>query len=249
MRKLAASACLALLAMSAPLTVMAQTTPWDENVRATVVRVVQRTAAAVDAQPSPRTPNDEPSDVTAVPDLPAAWFNGTTMGDPNAPVIVQVWEDFLCPSCRGWSATIEPQVVEEYVKPGLVRLEIHHFPLSMHSPGAEMGAQASLCANDQELFWPYRQRLFAAQDDGQAGFTTDALVRYADELGLDRTAFEECMNNQTYQDEVAESVNEALSIGLNFVTSIIVNGEWMNDSFDYETEMKNLMDRALSGEE
>jgi protein-disulfide isomerase len=180
-----------------------------------------------------------------VPDIPAEWLVGTTMGDPEAPVTIQAWEDFMCPACRQWTATVEPQLIDQYIKTGQVRLEFHQFPLSIHAPGADMGAMASLCANDQGAFWPYHNRLFPAQDQGQAGFTIDALVRYADELGLDSRALMECMSSLTYRDEVTASGNEALSLGLNATPSVIVNGTKMTNPFDLN-EMKALIDSALA---
>jgi protein-disulfide isomerase len=180
-----------------------------------------------------------------VPDIPAEWLVGTTMGDPEAPVTIQAWEDFMCPACRQWTATVEPQLIDQYIKTGQVRLEFHQFPLSIHAPGADMGAMASLCANDQGAFWPYHNRLFPAQDQGQAGFTIDALVRYADELGLDSRALMECMSSLKYRDEVTASGNEALSLGLNATPSVIVNGAKMTNPFDLN-EMKALIDSALA---
>jgi protein-disulfide isomerase len=183
------------------------------------------------------------------PDLPAEWLVGTTMGSPDAPVTIQAWEDFMCPACRQWTTEIEPQLIEEYIKTGQVRLEFHQFPLSIHAPGAEMGAQASLCANDQGAFWPYHNRLFPAQDQGQAGFTIDALVRYADELGLDSRALMDCMSSQKYRTDVTASVNEAISLSLNATPSILVNGTRMNNPFDYAGEMKTLIESALAESE
>ena len=180
------------------------------------------------------------------PDLPAEWLVGTTMGNPEAPVTIQAWEDFLCPACRQWTTTVEPKLIDEYVKSGQVRIEFHQFPLSIHSPGAEMGAQASLCANEQNGFWPYHNRLFLGQEQGQAGFTIDALVRYADELGLDSRALMDCMSSQKYRDEVMASGSEALALGLNATPSVIVAGEQMVNPFDYEGEMKSLIENALA---
>ena len=184
--------------------------------------------------------------VVAAPDLPAEWLVGTTMGDPEAPVTIQAWEDFMCPACRQWTAEVEPQLLEEYIKTGQVRLEFRQFPLSIHAPGAELAAQASLCANDQSAFWPYHNRLFPAQDQGQAGFTIDALTRYANELGLDSRAFTDCVSSQQYRQQVADSGNEALSLGLDATPSILVGGVRMNDPFDYEGEMKTLIENALA---
>ena len=45
----------------------------------------------------------------------------TAMGDPNAPVLVEVWSDFQCPACRAYATEIEPRIVESYVASGKAR--------------------------------------------------------------------------------------------------------------------------------
>lgn len=179
------------------------------------------------------------------PNVPAEWIIGTTMGNPDAPVTIQAWEDFLCPACRQWTAEIEPQLIEDHIKTGNVRLEFHQFPLSSHAPGSNMAAMASLCAADQGEFWTYHTRLFRAQDQGQAGFTIDALTRYADELGLDSRALLQCMSSQQYRDQVAASANQALTMGLNATPSVLINGTRMANPFDYN-EMNALIEQELA---
>lgn len=179
------------------------------------------------------------------PDIPAEWLVGTAMGNPEAPVTIQAWEDFVCPACRQWTSTVEPQLIQEYIKTGKVRLEFHQFPLSIHAPGAEMAAMASLCMNEQNAFWPYHNRLFPAQDQGQAGFTIDALVQYADELGYDSAALLDCMSSQKYREEITESGQQAVQLGLNATPSILVQGTRMNNPFDYN-EVKAAIESALT---
>jgi protein-disulfide isomerase len=183
--------------------------------------------------------------VVEAPDVPAEWLNANVMGDPNAPVTVHMWGDFLCPACREWISTVEPQLVDEYVKTGKVRLEFRQFPLSSHRPGSDMSAMASLCAADQNAFWSYHNRLYAAQDRGQPGYTLDALVQYADELGLDSRAMLACMSSQQYRDTVAASANEAVSMGLNATPSVLVGEARMTNPFDYN-ELKTLIENELA---
>lgn len=188
--------------------------------------------------------NRQSASAIEAPDVPAEWLNGTVMGNPDAPVTVSAWEDFLCPACGQWTAQIEPQLIEDYIKSGDVKLEFHFFPLSGHEPGASMAAQASLCASDQGAFWTYHNRLFAAQSQGQSGYTIDALTRYADELGLDSRALLQCMSSQQYREQTAASAAEAISLGLNATPSILVNGTRMANPFDYN-ELTALIEQEL----
>jgi protein-disulfide isomerase len=183
---------------------------------------------------------------TTAPDIPKEWLVGTTMGNPDAPVTIQAWEDFVCPACRQWTSTVEPQLITDYIKTGKVKMEFHQFPLSIHEPGSGMAAQASLCANDQGGFWPYHNLLFPAQDQGQAGFTIDKLAAYAEQNGLDSKALLNCMSSQQYKQAITDSGNQAIALGLNATPSIIVGEVHMNNPFDYENEVKPAIEAALA---
>lgn len=172
----------------------------------------------------------------AAPDVPAEWINGATIGDPAAPVVIQAWEDFLCPACQQWTSAVEPQLFADYVKTGKVRLEFHQFPLQQHAPGAQMSSQASLCAADQNVFWPYHDRLFqAASTRGQAGVEIGQLTTFASEVGMDEAAFSQCMNNQTHMQTMVQSLGEAQQLGLSSTPSILVNGQLIADPFNYNS--------------
>lgn len=172
--------------------------------------------------------------VAAQPDVPAEWINGNVVGDPNAPVVVQAWEDFLCPACQQWTTAVEPQLFEDFVKTGKVRLEFRQFPLQQHAPGAQMSSQASLCAVDQNMFWPYHDRLFqAASTRGQAGVEIGNLTAFAREVGMDEAAFLRCMNNQEKAAAMNQELTQAQQLGLNSTPSILVNGQLVANPFDY----------------
>ena len=165
------------------------------------------------------------------PDVPAEWISRTSLGSPDAKVVVQAWEDFMCPSCQTWSQTVKPQLIEEYVKTGKVRLEFHHFPLGQHEPGASMSALAAECAADQGAFWPYHDKVFkmAALDQQQA-VQFDDLVGYASELGLDNNQFTACLSSQQHRDTINASVGQATEMKLSFTPSILVNDTLLQDA-------------------
>ncbi|MEZ4633574.1 MAG: thioredoxin domain-containing protein [Caldilineaceae bacterium] len=79
-----------------------------------------------------------------------------SLGNPDAPVVIQGWEDFRCPACSQWTRTIKPQLMANYIQPdgvdGSVRSEYHYFPLTSHGETAFLAAQAAECAADQGGF-------------------------------------------------------------------------------------------------
>jgi len=176
--------------------------------------------------------------------LPADWIQGKTIGKPDAKVVVQAWEDFRCPHCREWTTTVEPQLFNDYIKTGKARLEFHLFPLQGFEPESSIAGMAAECAADQNLFWPYHDRLFAAQDQGLDAYTQGGLTAIAKVVGLDEAKFTQCFASLRHQSTVADSEQQAVSLGLNSTPSILINGKQMGAPFDY-TALKAEIDRLL----
>ncbi|MEX1019528.1 MAG: DsbA family protein [Litorilinea sp.] len=170
----------------------------------------------------------------AQPEVPAEWIERNTLGDPNAPVVIEAWEDFMCPACLQWTNTVKPRLQEEYIETGQVRLVFRNFPLQGFMPASRMAAMASQCAADQDAFWPYHDRLFIAQSRGQGGFLLENLVEYAGEIGLNSDEMLQCMSTQEYGDHVTDSINQAVSLGLQATPSILIDGQLMANPFDYD---------------
>lgn len=175
--------------------------------------------------------------------VPVAWINRTTIGNPDAKVTIQAWEDFLCPHCKRWNTDVQPSLFDNYIKTGQVRLEFHQFPLQSHDPGATMAALSSECAADQNAFWPYHDKLFEVQEQGQAAYTMEKLTSYARELHLDEKPFTQCMSSLQHQAEVTASIDKAVKLGLNSTPSVLINGQTMADPYDlnvFKTEIDKL---------
>jgi len=175
--------------------------------------------------------NPQPAATIAQPDLPAAWIDRTTLGNPDAKVIIEAYEDFLCPNCRVWHNTVQPQLLEEYIKPGKVRLVFHNFPLTKASPGPQMAALASQCAADQNAFWPYHDQLFAVQRQGEAAFRFEQLVAYADQLGLMQSQFTHCLSSFAHQVAVDSAVQSGLDRGVTGTPTFFLNGQAVGNDY------------------
>lgn len=177
--------------------------------------------------------NNRPA-ATAIssPDVPAAWIARNTIGNPDAAVTVAAWEDFLCPHCLEWTNTVKPRLMEEYIKPGLVKFTYQPFPLGGFMPGSMMAALAAMCAADQGKFWEYHDRLFQAQSDGQPGFEIDRLVQYARDLGLDGDQLLQCISTQERQPDVVASQQAGDALQIGGTPSVFVNGTQVNATFE-----------------
>jgi len=159
------------------------------------------------------------------PDLPAEWIEGMSLGDPNAPIVVEAFEDFLCPHCREWTETVEAQLRSSYVPEGQVRFVYKTFPLDGFAPGSRMAAQGAYCAAAQNYFWPYHDRLFSVQTRGQSAYLIEELIDYAGTLGLNEREFTQCMSSMVNTQDIADTVQEGVSRGVTGTPSVFINGE------------------------
>jgi len=176
-----------------------------------------------------------------------------TLGDPDAPVLVEVWEDFQCPACVGYSQQIETLLIENYVETGKVFYAFRHYAFidSMVATGeSQQSANASMCAGDQGRFWDYHDIIFANWNGENQGALSDRrLLAFAENLGLDMTSFRTCFNENPYVDEIAQDFADGQAAGVSGTPSVFVNGVQVTPGFvpGYQ-ELASIIETALAGE-
>lgn len=143
--------------------------------------------------------------------------NGPSLGASNTPVVLVEFTDFECAYCARFETEVFPLLLRDYVGRNLVRIVSRHRPLSIH-PQAEPAARAAICAEWQGLFWPMRQKLFAAQ----GGLSAERITRAAAEAGLDLPLLSACQTNAEVAAVLQRDVQEAKSAGIRATPTFIV---------------------------
>jgi protein-disulfide isomerase len=181
--------------------------------------------------------NLAPSPAVATPEvtLPAQTVenpmaDGNSIGDPNAPVKVDIWGDFQCSACVRFTQNIEPLIIQTYVETGKVTYTFHFFPfISSFSPGnteSEDSANASLCAAEQGKFWEYHAILFANWNGENTGaFSDDKLIAFASTLGLNMGDFRKCVAEHRYRGQIETDYSTGQAMGITGVPTIFVAGQ------------------------
>ena len=179
-------------------------------------------------------PTQAASTVTAVRLTPVAFrafqtpVDGTHLGDPTAPVKVDVWEDFQCPACKNYSEQTEPAVIQNYVETGKVYYTFHFYPfLDGRAPGGEsqQAANAAMCALEQGRFWDYHDMLFANwKGENQGGFANARLMAFAEYLGLNMITFKACFIADKYRAEIESDFQAGEQIDIAGTPSVFVDG-------------------------
>ncbi len=166
--------------------------------------------------------------VTVTPN-PRPNAQGTSMGDPNAPVKVIEFADFQCPYCRQFTETQELSIVQNYISTGKVYFT--YVPDSFIGPDLVAAAEAAYCAADQGKFWEYHDMLYANQTSENSGdFSQNRLLAFGQQLGLDMTQFKSCVTANTYSQQVQQGLAQAQQAGVQATPSFTVNGKLVDAS-------------------
>ena len=139
-------------------------------------------------------------------------------GDPNAPLTVVEYSDYLCPFCERHVRQTVPTLLERYVRTGKVKYVVRDFPLVQLHPTAPRGAAAAGCVAEQAaaLFWAMNDKLFQAQPQWSRLPDPSAfLAKLAQEVGADPARYEACMSSGRQEARVQQSVAAATALGFN----------------------------------
>ncbi|HII16584.1 TPA: DsbA family protein [Candidatus Woesearchaeota archaeon] len=140
-------------------------------------------------------------------------------GSADAPVTIIEFSDFECPYCARFFADTLPQIEEQYINTGKVRLIYRDFPLSFH-PQAQKAAEASECADDQGKYWEMHDLLFGK---GVAGGVT-TFKQYAEDLALDTKTFNECLDSGEKAAEISADLADGSAVGVSGTPGFFING-------------------------
>ena len=157
---------------------------------------------------------------SAGPDAPSGVniSNDPRRGGADAAVTIVEFSDFQCPHCRTFHQEIFPALRSLYGDQ--VRwVFVNRFFPNGH-PQAEQAALGGECALRQGKFWEYADYVFANQDRLAEGIVEDA----AAEIGLDETAYAQCLANRETASEVAADQAEGARLGVGGTPYFLVNG-------------------------
>jgi len=145
-------------------------------------------------------------------------------GNPSAPITIVEFGDYQCHQCYNWFHNTKPTIVQDYIETGKANLVFVDLAfLGRDSPKA---AQASYCAEDQEMYWEYHDILYNSQepkiDNGWAN--TERLKAFAFSLGLDMDLFDSCLDSGKYSKRVQYNIQQARDHGVRGTPGFFIVG-------------------------
>ena len=147
-------------------------------------------------------------------------------GPDDASVTVVEYGDFQCPYCGRAEVA-----VREVRSDADVRFVWRHLPLTDVHPQAQIAAEAAEAAAAQGAFWAMHDLLLTRQEQLRIA----DLLRYADELGLDRERFRGDLKRHIYAARVAQDVESADVSGVSGTPTFFINGQRHYGAYDAKT--------------
>ncbi len=135
------------------------------------------------------------------------------VGDLDAKVTVVEYSDTECPFCKSFHGVLE-EITQAY-SPEDVAWVYRHFPLTSIHPKAPREAHATECAAElggNDGFWNYINRLYEVTPSNN-GLDLSLLPEIAEEVGLDKEAFEECQESERHIDLIGAQFEDAVQSG------------------------------------
>jgi protein-disulfide isomerase len=159
-------------------------------------------------------------------------------GPDDAAVTLVEYGDYECPHC-GRAHRIVKQIQE--LLGDRLRFVFRNFPLTEIHPHAQHAAEAAEAAAEQGYFREMHHALF----EGQHALGDRDLMRYATEIGLDRSRFQQELADHVHAPRVREDFRSGVRSGVNGTPTFFINGfrhdgPWDLDSLNEALETASM---------
>jgi protein-disulfide isomerase len=151
--------------------------------------------------------------VEASADIAPVTANDHIIGSPDAKVVIVEYSDTECPFCKVFHGTLQ-KIMDTY-KGQSIAWVYRQFPIAELHTKAPKEAEATECAAElggQTTFWNFTNKVFATTNSNDS-LDPSQLPIIARSVGLDVTAFNQCLSSGKYADKIAKDAQTAFDLG------------------------------------
>lgn len=152
------------------------------------------------------------------------------LGDPDADVVLEVYEDFGCPHCQSFNQNGFPEIQSQYLEAGHIRYEHRDFVVT-GDPARQAASAAREVLNEHgnEEFWTFAKALYDNQN--RLGSEAPGLFsELAENQGLDGAAIATAGEDRTHSDAVQADKQRGESFGVQGTPSFVLDGSLVDMS-------------------
>jgi protein-disulfide isomerase len=130
--------------------------------------------------------------------------------------------DMQCPFCAEYDRNVLPAVIDDYVRPGKLRLEFR--PLTFIGPDSVTAARFAVALGQQNKFWNFLDLMYHNQQTENTGYVTDDYLRgLADQIpGADADKAFNDAGSQSVTAELEKAKNDAQNAGISSTPSFLI---------------------------
>jgi protein-disulfide isomerase len=157
---------------------------------------------------------------------------GFVLGRADAPVTIDLYEDFQCPACEAWGQNVFPMLAGNELAAGTARVVFHD--MAFLGPESTDAGRAAYAASRQGRFWDMWATLYANQGHENSGaFSRIRLIAMAEQLGLDVTSFVADMDSSSALAAIEASRKEAGRAGVSSTPTLVIDGHQVGSAQAY----------------
>lgn len=146
---------------------------------------------------------------------------GIYLGKADAPVRLVEFADLQCPICREYSLQSLPQLVQDYVRTGKVRMEFRN--LSFLGPDSITAGRAAAAAAQQNKLWNFADVFYYNQGEENSGYVTQEFIdRINKAAGVDSAEADAFAKSDASQEPLGAANTMANQLGVNATPTILV---------------------------
>jgi protein-disulfide isomerase len=163
----------------------------------------------------------------------------------GAPLKLSIWEDFQCPVCQQFEASIGGYI-NDLVRSGEAEVAFHI--ASFLGPESRRAANAGYCAASEGYFLDFHEAMYTIQSpiENSGFWNPDNLVKIGEKIGITSDSFATCVRddaNRALVDTVADSMAK---YGVEGTPTVFINGkEWQRTQAGFDlAEFKSAVEAA-----
>jgi protein-disulfide isomerase len=159
---------------------------------------------------------------------------GFVVGNSNAKVTVEMYEDFQCPACQNFES-LDGKQLTAWAADGTVKLVYRPIAFlddksSTRYSTRALNAMAAVINAKPSAFSAFHTLLFQNQPaEGAAGLTDSQLIDYAVQAGVDRASVESAITSLKYEGWTKTATQTFYDKGYTSTPTILINGTKLDD--------------------
>ncbi len=159
-------------------------------------------------------------------------------GNKDAIIKIVEYADLQCPACRVYY-DISKDFIKKY--DGKILFVYKHFPLdgqcnsiikSAYHQYACFASLFTLCAGEQGKYWDAMDYVYTMPsliENKKDAFVQKEFREIIDNLGLDKMAFNECLESKRYNNKILSDIEEAKNLNITGTPLVFINGKQLKN--------------------